>query len=204
MSGGGEQRIVQVGDPVLRRRARDLSVEEIRSDEIQELVVAMRDAMRAAPGVGLAAPQIGLPLRIAVVEDRAEYLEGASAETLAERERAPVAFHVVVNPRLTIVDETPVEFYEGCLSFAGFVGLVSRARAVRVDALDERGEPVTIEASGWHARILQHEIDHLDGIVCVDRMWLRSLTTVENYASFWAGESASAVRDAIGTADLRR
>ena len=78
------------------------------------------------------------------------------------------------------------EFFEGCLSFAGFVGLVPRARAVRVECLDERAEPVTIEAHGWYARILQHEIDHLDGLVCIDRMNLRSLTTVENHARFWA------------------
>ena len=178
--------IVQVGHPALRQRARELSREEILGEEIQQLVEAMRDTMRAAPGVGLAAPQVGQSIRLAVIEDRPEYMASAPPEAVAERERHPVPFHVIVNPRLTVIGNEGVEFFEGCLSFAGFVGLVPRARAVRVECLDERAEPVTIEAHGWYARILQHEIDHLDGLVCIDRMNLRSLTTVENHARFWA------------------
>src|ERR1041385_8343132 len=133
--------IVQVGDPVLRQRARALSPEEIRSAPIKRLVDAMRDAMRKAPGVGLAAPQVGESLQIAVIEDRPEYSEKLPPELILERERRPVPFHVIINPRLTVEDEERVEFFEGCLSFAGFVGLVPRARAVRVECLDERAEP---------------------------------------------------------------
>src|SRR3954471_24509200 len=118
-----ESEIVQVGDPVLRRRARELSRDEILSDEIQSLVAQMRDVMRAAPGVGLAAPQIGIPLQIAVIEDRPEYLDNVPAEALAIRERGAVPFHVVVNPRLTVEDAEQIEFFEVCLSFTGFVGL---------------------------------------------------------------------------------
>jgi peptide deformylase len=188
-----ESEIVQVGDPVLRRRARELTREEILSAEIQSLVDEMRDTMRAAPGVGLAAPQIGIPLQIAVIEDRAEYLENVPAEALAVRERSAVPFHVIVNPRLTVEDAEQVEFFEGCLSFSGFVGLVPRARAVRVECLDERAEPRTIVARGWYARILQHEIDHLHGRVYVDRMRTRSLASVENAARFWAGKSTAEI-----------
>jgi peptide deformylase len=189
--------IVHVGDPVLRRRARDLTRDEILSEPIRRLIADMRDAMRAAPGVGLAAPQIGEPLRLAVLEDRAEFLEKLPREALAERERRAVPFQVIVNPRLTVVGDERREFFEGCLSFPGVVGLVPRALEVRVECLDERAEPVTIPARGWHARILQHEIDHLDGVVCVDRMNTRSLTTVENHARYWAGKTTAEVLAAI-------
>jgi peptide deformylase len=105
-------------------------------------------------------------------------------ERLAERGRVPVPFHVVINPTLTLGSDTAT-FFEGCLSVAGYSALVSRSLQVRVECLNERGEPVTLNAEGWHARILQHEIDHLNGFLYVDRMITRSLTTVEQYARFW-------------------
>jgi len=168
--------IVQVGDPVLRAVARRITVDELPG--LQELIAEMRDTMRAAPGVGLAAPQIGRSLAIAVIEDSAQ----VPAEQLAARERSAVAFHAIVNPVLEAIGDEGVVAYEGCLSFSGFIMLVPRARRVRVTALDEHGAPIAIEASGWYARILQHEIDHLNGIVCCDRMDPRSLSTVENHA----------------------
>ena len=178
-------KILQVGEPVLRTPARELSVDEIRSSRVQELVAHMRDTMRDAPGVGLAAPQIGESLQLAVVEDRLEYLQGVDSAWLAEREREPVPFYVVINPKLTVLEEEPVDFFEGCLSVAGFTALVSRARALRVTFLDERAEPRTVEARGWHARILQHEIDHLHGRLYVDRMDPRSFMTTAAYARHW-------------------
>ena len=191
--------IVQTGDPVLRARARDLTPDEIRSDDIQRLILVMRDTMRAAPGVGLAAPQIGLPLRLAVIEDREEYLHGADPAWLADRERSAVSFHVIVNPEITVVDPQPVEFYEGCLSVAGFSAIVPRSRAIRVRCLDGSGQPQTIEARGWYARILQHEIDHLDGRLYIDRMETRSFTSVENYARHWRDHTPAEVRAALGS-----
>jgi peptide deformylase len=172
--------IVQVGDPVLRREALPLTRDELASPRIAELVIAMRDTMRAAPGVGLAAPQIGESLQLVVIEDSAD----GPPEQMAARERAVVPFHVLANPQLTIVGDELVEAYEGCLSFAGFVMVVPRARRVRIDALDEHGDPIVIEASGWYARILQHEVDHLRGVVCCDRMISRTLATSENHARF--------------------
>jgi len=177
--------IVQVGDAVLRRRARLLAPEEIVSEAIGELIENMKETMRAAPGVGLAAPQVGVPLRMAVIEDPAEFIEKLPPGQAAERERRAVPFHVVINPVLTIVDAGPAEFFEGCLSLAGFTAIVPRARRVRVECLNERGEPVVIDASGWYARILQHEIDHLNGMVYIDRMRSRSFSGMANYERFW-------------------
>ena len=189
--------IVQVGDPVLRQTASTLSPTQLASAEIQALVDDMRDTMRKAPGVGLAAPQIGRSLQLVVIEDPAEYHKGFTPEQLAERERNPVPYHVLVNPTLTIVGDETVEHFEGCLSFAGFSMLVRRARTVHVDALDARGTKLSIDATGWYARILQHEIDHLNGIVCCDRMDSRSLTTMPNYTKHWSGTSIAAVRDKL-------
>jgi peptide deformylase len=170
-------KIVQAGEPVLRTPARPLTPQEIASAEVQQLIELMRETMRDAPGVGLAAPQIGLPLQLAVIEDVAE---------VEATERSPVPFHVIINPRLTLGDER-VDFFEGCLSVDGYQAVVSRARTARVEARDHRGEPVTIEASGWYARILQHEIDHLGGTLYIDRMRTRTFTTSRNAARHLAG-----------------
>lgn len=181
--------IVQAGEPVLRQRARPLRRNEIRSREIRELIADMKETMYAAPGVGLAAPQVGRNLQLAVIEDRSEYTKEWTPQQLADRERRPVPFHVIINPRLTLLGDERVEFFEGCLSLTGLMALVARARRVQVDCLDETGEPRTIEASGWFARILQHEIDHLHGNLYVDRMYPRTLMTVENYKQYWLEKS---------------
>ena len=170
---------------MLRRRAEALSISQIRSRETKQLIDSMRETMYEAPGVGLAAPQIGLPLQLAVIEDKAEYQRDAPADFIQERERKPVAFHVIVNPVLTHETGDDVSFFEGCLSVAGSTGVVARARRVKVDCLDHRGKPQTIHASGWYARILQHEIDHLYGTLYIDKMLTRTFMTVENYARLW-------------------
>ena len=191
-------KIVQVGDPVLRRRARELSQDEIATPAIQEMIVRMRDTMRDAPGVGLAAPQIGESIQLVVIEDPPQAHAGMTPAQLAERERSAVAFHVLINPRLTIEGDEQVAAYEGCLSLAGFSMIVPRWRRVRVEALDEHGDPVVKVASGWYARILQHEIDHLRGVVCCDRMEPRSLTTQDNHLRYWRTMPVEAVRLALG------
>lgn len=173
-------KIVQAGDPVLRKQGELLTRDEISSPRIQELIESMRETMREAPGVGLAAPQIGESIQLAVIEDRAEYLADVPAEQLAKYQRSPVPFHVIINPKLTVLDDQSAKFYEGCLSVEGFSATVDRALNVRVECLNERGEEVTIDALGWYARILQHEIDHLNGKLYIDRMETRSFTTVEN------------------------
>jgi peptide deformylase len=177
-------RLYEAGEIVLRQPARELTREEILSSEIQELIGSMYETMRAAPGVGLAAPQIGLPLQLAVIEDRQEYIDKARPGHAAERERAAVEPHVIINPHLRLESET-VEFFEGCLSLPGFTAIVPRARAVTVECLNERAEPVTIRARGWYARILQHEIDHLHGTLYIDRMLTRSFMGRENFERYW-------------------
>ena len=174
-------KIVSMGDPVLRNKARPLTVEEIRSGQIQELIGHMRDTMYDAPGVGLAAPQIGQSLQLAVIEDKSEYHKNLSDADLKARERKAVPFHVIINPEIELLTAPEVAFHEGCLSLPGFMAVVPRAQKVRVACLDERGKPRTIEASGWYARILQHEIDHLIGRVYIDRMLSETFSTLDNY-----------------------
>ena len=177
--------IVQVGEPVLRQRARTLTRGQIQSREIQRLIESMREAMYKAPGVGLAAPQVGESLQLSVIEDKPDYLKDTPPEILREREREPVPFHVIINPEIHLLEEPDMRFFEGCLSLKGFVAVVPRARRVRVDCLNHRGEPRVIEASGWYARILQHEIDHLQGTLYIDRMYSRTLMSNENFSQHW-------------------
>ena len=191
-------KIVQVGEVVLRAGARALTREEISEDEIQRLIHDMRETMHDAPGVGLAAPQVGIPLQLAVIEDREEYLKGVSAGELAEKERVAVPFHVIINPQLEIIGDETVDFFEGCLSLGGFSALVARARQVRVNYLNEFGEEKSVVASGWYARILQHEIDHLRGTLYVDKMRSRSFTSVENLSRFWKSKSVPDVLKELG------
>jgi peptide deformylase len=131
--------IAQIGEEVLRRPANQLSREDILSAKTQELIEHMRNTMRNAPGVRLAAPQVGVPLQLAAIEDREEYREKLSPSQLSERQRQPVPFHVIVNPRIVSADNKGVEFFEGCLSVAGYSAIVPRARAVTVEYLNEHG-----------------------------------------------------------------
>ncbi len=176
--------IVQMGDPVLRQRARELSKEEILSPQIQQLIEMMKLTMREN-GVGLAAPQVGYSLQIVVIEDAEDYLKTLPDELLKLREREPVPFHVIINPKMTKDESENLAFFEGCLSVHNCMGIVPRARRVRVECFNEKAEPIVIEAKGWYARILQHEIDHLMGDLFLDRVYTRSLTTRENYEKYW-------------------
>ena len=185
--------IVQAGNPVLRKQGRQLIKDEIISQSIQELIEKMREAMRDAPGVGLAAPQIGESIQLAVIEDRAEYLSDLSPEQLARLQRSAIPFHVIINPKLSFLDNSSAQFFEGCLSVEGYQAVVDRALNVRVDCLNEKGEEITINAHGWYARILQHEIDHLNGTLYVDRMKTRTLTTSDNMLRFWNNQTIEQV-----------
>ncbi|MGC2399015.1 MAG: peptide deformylase [Acidobacteriaceae bacterium] len=187
-------KIRSTGDPVLRSKARPLQAEEILKSDTQTLIQAMQETMRDAPGVGLAAPQVGIPLQIAVIEDREEYLKDLTKEMLADRERKPVAFEVIINPVLTLESPPELEFFEGCLSLPGLVAVVARARKVKVECFDAQGKPKVIRASGWHARILQHEIDHLAGTLDIDRMRSRTLCSLDNFTRHWKGKSIAEVQ----------
>ena len=197
-------KIIQAGDPVLRRPSRPLRPNEVRSREIRDLIEQMKETMYAAPGVGLAAPQIGQGIQLAVIEDRQEYTREWTAQQLADRERKPVPFHVIINPKVTLLGEERIEFFEGCLSLSNLMALVPRARRVRVECIDEKAEPRVIEASGWYARILQHEIDHLGGRMYVDHMYPRTLMTVENYTNHWREKTVAELKKELLAADSRR
>jgi len=186
--------IIQAGEEVLRVPAGKLSRQEIFSEKTRDLIEHMRETLRHAPGVGLAAPQVGISLQLAVIEDREEYHKKLTAEQLAERQRQPVPFHVIINPRIVSSDSTHVEFFEGCLSVSGYSAVVPRARTVTVEYVNELAETKRLQAVGWYARILQHEIDHLAGILYVDRMQARTLTTLDNLDRVWKEVPVSEVQ----------
>jgi len=151
------RQILTVADPVLRRKARRVNGKQ-EIARLQSLFDDMIETMREAPGVGLAATQIGVPLRVAVIEIPPDDNEPLSGRPI-----------VLVNPEI-IRAEGEEESEEACLSVPNLAGQVPRAAAVTVRALDRHGRKMRIEATGFLARVLQHEIDHLDGIVFVDRV----------------------------------
>jgi peptide deformylase len=191
MSGPDVLPIIQCGDPVLRRPAEPVDPADLGTSELRRLIGQMRATMEAAPGVGLAAPQVGVSIQLAVVQDGPEQWGRLSEEARAARERNELPFTVLVNPRVRPADEDGddrlVSFYEGCLSVPGLTAVVARHRAVRVEALDEHGQPIDRVLRGWPARIVQHEADHLGGCLYLDRAETRSLSTADNYAQLWAG-----------------
>ena len=160
--------IVRAGDPVLRAVALPYDG-QLADEELAALLAVMHRTLRAAPGVGLAAPQIGLPVALAVVEDPL---------TDPSRERVPVAFRVLVNPRYEAVGDELVAHEEGCLSVPGYAAVVARHRRVRLVGHDERGGALDEVLTGWPARIVQHETDHLGGTLYVDKADLRTLVAV--------------------------
>jgi peptide deformylase len=186
--------IVQAGDPVLRQRARPLNPEEIAAPELQQTIADMLETLRLAPGVGLAAPQVGLGIQLAIIEDRPQYHASWTPEQLRARQRHPVDFHVLINPELEIDGHSQVEFFEGCLSVAGYTAEVGRHRRVRVRYLDQHGQAQIVEAEGWYARILQHEIDHLNGTLYIDRMKPRTFMSLANYQERWHNAEEEARR----------
>jgi peptide deformylase len=189
--------IRQVGEPLLRQKSRPLSLEEIHSQYVRDLIESMRETMHDAPGVGLAAPQIGVALQLVVIEDPQEAIQKLSPEQVAERERRAVPFQVLINPSLTILDEAASEFFEGCLSLSGYTAIVPRGTKVHVEGLNEHAKPVIIDATGWYARILQHEIDHLLGVLYIDRMHTHTFTTMDNHTRIWKDKPIAEVKQAL-------
>lgn len=153
------RKIVTLPEPVLRRKAR--AVKNFDKD-LQTLVDDMIETMREAPGVGLAAPQVGLSERLIVVE----YFEHDEDE---EKEDAPKKLFAVINPEIVKTSEETLLGVEGCLSIPGLVGEVERHAKVHIKGLNRHGKPMKIKAEGWLARIFQHEIDHLNGVLFPDR-----------------------------------
>jgi peptide deformylase len=190
-------KIVQAGSPVLRQTAAPVTPDKFGSRELKTLVATMIEVMRSAPGVGLAAPQIGVGLQVLVLEDKEELMSRLSPEDRAARGRVPFPVTAICNPVLTRIGDARATFFEGCLSVGGYMALVERDLEVEVSGADELGAPVRIRTSGWPARILQHEIDHLNGALYIDRMLSRSFCANEE-AMHWIGRPVSEVREALG------
>lgn len=155
--------IVYLPNPILRKKAKPVTKFD---KDLQTLIDDMIETMREAPGVGLAAPQINLPMQLAVVE----YAEGEEDEERPEDAPPPEKkLFVIINPEITKVSEEKVLGIEGCLSIPGLIGEVERHEAVQVKALNRHGNPVKLKVDGWMARIFQHEIDHLNGVLFTDK-----------------------------------
>jgi len=180
-------KVARIGHPVVRAAARELTPDEIRSPQIQRLIDDMRVTMYEYEGVGLAAPQIHESLRLAVLEvpgsdKRAE--EGVPGSSGSHG----VPFTVLVNPKVTPLGPETVDGWEGCLSIPDLRGLVPRFARLRLEALDREGKPYTVEAEGFHARVIQHECDHLEGNVYLDRMRdMRTLSFIKELHDYVLG-----------------
>lgn len=160
--------IVFLPEPILRRKAKPVTKFD---KELQTLIDDMIETMREAPGVGLAAPQVNISQQLAVIE----YAEGEDEEE--ENEDAPPKpkkLFVIINPEIVKTSEEKVMGIEGCLSIPGLQGEVERYESIQVKALNRHGKPVKLKVDGWMARIFQHEIDHLNGVLFTDlatRVW---------------------------------
>jgi peptide deformylase len=151
--------VLKMGDPLLWRMSD--RVERVPARELEDLLVDMRDTMKAYNGAGLAAPQIGVPLRVVIfgVDFNPRYPDAE-----------PVPYTELINPVLTPLTDEVEEGWEGCLSVPGLRGVVPRYTRLRYEGLDPQGNPIDREVDGFHARVVQHECDHLDGILYPQRM----------------------------------
>lgn len=165
--------ITEIGNPVLRERARELSAEELASPEIQSLIDDMIETKRAADGAGLAANQVGETVRVAIVE--------VCPDSPRYPYKPPVPLTVIVNPVIEPLDEETVRLNEGCLSVPGLRGELRRSLSVRLTYLDREGAERSEVRRGLTAGTFQHEVDHLDGVLFVDRADPRTLTTWEEF-----------------------
>lgn len=169
----------RIGDPLLRQAAAAYPVGALSDADFTRLIDDMVAAMHAEGGIGIAAPQIGESVRVAIIA-----IDRASARY---PNMADFPLTVFVNPHITVLDPTEQGHWEGCLSVPNLRGYVLRPRAVRVDFLDERGTHRSLDAEGFLATVLQHEIDHLDGLLFIDRVRdTTKLATVENYTRYWS------------------
>ncbi len=166
-------KVARLGHPIVRMAAREVTADEIKSHDFQVLIDNMVETMHEYSGVGLAATQIHLPIQVAVleVERNPRYPDAP-----------PVPLTVLINPAVTILDQELVDGYEGCLSIPDMRGVVPRFRRLRVQALGRNAEPLDIVAEDFHARVIQHETDHLKGEVYLDRM--RDMRTLSHLAEF--------------------
>ncbi len=166
------RKIARMGHPVLRAPVRELTLEDLRSDEFARLLDDMVDTMREYGGIGLAAPQIHESLAVAIIDyadDNPRYPEQSPSET-TEGVAKSMPLSVFINPKITVLDATEQGFWEGCLSVPEIRGLVYRPRKIRVDYLDRQGKAQSLVAEDFLATVFQHELDHLAATLFVDRI----------------------------------
>ena len=181
-------KIARMGHPVLRAKARALHPSEIRTPKIQQLIDDMFETMKEYQGVGLAAPQVHESLRIFVGGFPPVVDDGSDPDREADEDDEDVPLMAVINPEIEVVTREVVEDWEGCLSIPDIRGRVPRARQISVRAYDRQGKRMEIQAAGFTARVIQHETDHLDGVLFFDRMKnLQSLSFLDEYGRFWTG-----------------
>ena len=174
--------VMRMGHPVLREKARALTPEEIVSPQIHQLIDDMYETMVAHGGIGIAAPQVGQPLQLSIIDVKASDPDFAKESGLG--------LEVFCNPILRILDETYQTFWEGCLSVPGLRGEVARPQAVEVTYLNADAETKVIQAQGFIATVFQHEFDHLDGVLYVDRLTdSKKLVFQEEFQQFWMAGS---------------
>lgn len=192
-AGGGVAPIVEAGDPVLRQVTRPFDG-QVDDAELAQLAEVMRATMLAAPGVGLAGPQVGIGLSMFVAED-----PGSLDPEIAEvRERTPMPLRVVLNADYTAASSEDVAFFEGCLSIPGYQAVVARPREIELRAQNLDGTSIAEVVSGWSARIVAHETDHLEGIMFLDKAEMRSLSTNTSVATFWNQSSTQKAAAELG------
>jgi len=167
---------VQIGDPVLRATCDPVNPTEINTEHIQSVIAAMKYALKRFDGVGVSAPQIGVPLQIMMVQFTSSQLKCWTEEMQEKREMEEIPLKVFINPKLQILDPDQVSLTESCCSMHGFSALVPRSRKVSLTGLDQNGKEGKWSSSGWAARIAQHEYDHLSGKMFVDRAMIDTLT----------------------------
>jgi peptide deformylase len=171
-------KIARLGHPVIREATQPVSKEELNTQSVQDLIDAMVATMRDADGVGIAAPQVHSPKQIIIIE--------VSSDNPRYPGRNPIPLTVIVNPVIISKSEDYEEDWEGCLSVPDLRARVPRSSSVRVSGLDRAGEPLEIQAEGFFARVIQHEVDHLQGRVFLDRLPdLSTLTHFKEYQKYW-------------------
>ncbi|KAM8946451.1 peptide deformylase, mitochondrial [Pelodytes ibericus] len=163
-------RVTQTGDPVLRCKASPVPPDRISHPDTMQVLDRMVRVLRAGGCVGLSAPQLGVPLRILVLELTEQMCQVVPPDVLAVREMSPFPLQVFINPEMQVLDHRTLSFPEGCSSIHGFSAVVPRYYAVDISGLNAKGKPVSWQAKGWAARVIQHEMDHLEGVLYIDKM----------------------------------
>jgi peptide deformylase len=196
-----DEPVVQIGTPCLRQRAVEVPSGDINSNPLSQLIGQMWATLKVAPGVGLAAPQIDESKRVVVVQDIPETWSHLTSEQVVERERTPIEPYALINPRLTPEGPERRTFFEGCLSVRGYVAAVERFLEVEIEFMDVSGRTCHNRVRGWHARILQHEVDHLDGILYVDRMITRTFCAEKLFPTYGSMPVEDAIRALASPSD---